>query len=308
MNSTVHLCRPDTTAGYGVGCPPTAGKEPGSDITPDPDLEQPCDLHVHTTASDGTERPEDIVARAIALGLKAIAITDHDSVEGISKAVGSAPARLLVIPGVELSTEDNDREIHILGYFIAYDAPCLLQTLAGIRRQRLERGRQIVKRLQRLGIPITFEMVQAAAGAGVIGRPHVARTLIGIGAVSSVEDAFRELLGPGCPAYVPRARFDTVAAVRLIREVGGAPVLAHPGINRGEEVLEKLVNVGLSGIEVEYPEHTSEQRAYYRQLARRYGLIATGGSDYHDPNDRFPLGSDAVPFSTVRALRAVAGK
>lgn len=265
-----------------------------------------CDLHVHTVASDGTDTPEKVVSRAEKIGLKAIAITDHDAVEGILPAVKAASARLTLVPGVEISTEESNREIHILGYFINYNHPRLLELLSLLRRRRRDRAVQIVERLKKMGIAIDFEMVENLAGVGAIGRPHIARILAEIGAVPSAEAAFSHLIGRGCPAYVPRAKFTAVDAIRLIKEVGGVAVLAHPGVSQGEEVLGQLVSAGLSGIEVEYPEHTAGQREHFRKLAQRYGLIATGGSDYHGPDSRFPLGAAVVPFSVVQELQAAA--
>lgn len=263
-----------------------------------------CDLHIHTTESDGTDTPEEVVSRAVSLGLGAVAITDHDTVKGISRAVRAAAGRLMVVPGVEISTQDGDREVHILGYFIKSNNRALLEKLYEMHLRRRERMRKIVRRLRETGVPIEQERVAAMAGSGVVGRPHIARVLVEMGVVATVEDAFRRFLGRGCPAYVPRARFPTAGAVRLIREAGGVAVLAHPGLTHGEEIIDKLSASGLGGIEVEYPEHTAEQREFFHGLARRYGLIATGGSDYHGTNDRFPLGSAVVPYGVVRQLWA----
>lgn len=264
-----------------------------------------CDLHIHTTASDGSETPAQVVERAIALGLGAIAITDHDTVDGIDPAEKAALGRIVVVPGVEISTEENDREVHILGYFIDPNHPLMAAKLLQLHRQRGERATEIVRRLQAQGVSVTIDEVKNLV-RGVVGRPHIAWILVQKGYVSSIDEAFQRWIGRGCPAYVPRARFSASEAVLLIRKTGGAPVLAHPGVSKSEGIIERLITVGLCGLEVDYPEHSKVQRAHLRRLAERYGLITTGGSDYHGPEHRFPLGAALAPLSVVEKLHAAA--
>lgn len=242
------------------------------------------DLHIHTTASDGILSPVEVFEKASALGLNGFAITDHDTVDGIAELldkVKNTAARLKVVPGIEINTDVEDEEIHILGYFINVTHAPLLQSLKHIKKARYERARLMVDKLQQLGMPITFEEVKQHAREDLIARPHIARALVRRGYAVSVKDAFGRFIGRGRPAYVPRYKFAPREAIDLIKAAGGISVLAHPGlIKRHASVLE-IINSGIEGIEVFYPEHSGVQIEEYLSLAAEYNLLVTGGSDYH---------------------------
>jgi len=249
------------------------------------------DLHAHTTASDGTLSPSDLVAEAVRAGLSAVAITDHDTLDAIAPA--SAAARraeppLRVIPGVELSAEHDDLEFHLLGLLIDPIAPELRRRLVAMRAEREDRAERIVERLRDLGHVLDLSTVrnQAAHGAS-LGRPHVARALMTIGLVSSVNEAFDKWLGEGCPAYIPKPRLAAPDAIELIHEAGGVAIMAHPFTvpeAAREAMVRDLARLGLDGLEVEYPRHSTADRARYQAWADELGLVATGGSDFHGAN------------------------
>lgn len=266
-----------------------------------------ADLHVHTNASDGTESPRQVVYRARELGLQAIAITDHDTLDGIVPALEAGRAvSLEVLPGIELSTEYEDTEIHLLGYLMDLNHGCFLAHLDGVRQDRKERAVKMVGKLRQMGIPITSEQVFSVAGGGTVGRPHVARVLIEMGFVQSIAQAFERYLGPGGPAYVPRFKYSPVQAVRMIRQAGGVPVLAHPGSGGSDALIPQLVDEGLQGLEVYYPGHSSQVVGHYLEFCRYYNLLFTGGSDYHGPEHKNhgSLGTVTVPYSVVQGLKA----
>lgn len=269
-----------------------------------------ADLHTHSTASDGVLAPAELVRRAHAAGLAAVALTDHDTVEGLTEAAAEARRLgLRLVPGVELSTDAIGREVHILGYYCRFEAEpfaVLLEEMRAARRERLER---MVTRLNAAGVPVALDRVRALAGAGSAGRPHVARALVEAGHAADVNDAFARFLGRGCPGYVPRRKLHPADAVRAVVAAGGVAVLAHPGLVGDDGVIADLVAVGLGGIEVDYPAHTPEQAARYRRLAEDLGLIPTGGSDYHGKGEHWgDLGDVRVPIEVVDRLeRAAAG-
>lgn len=266
------------------------------------------DLHVHTNYSDGKDSPGDIVAKAKAIGLGAIAITDHDTIEGIEQAISAGKRyNLEIIPGVELGSEYEGQEIHVLGYLINIQDREFLEKLSFIRREREQRIAKMVKKLQDLGFPVNLDRVRAISAKGSMGRPHLAAALVETGMIKSISEAFDLYIGYGQPAYVPRTKLSPFDAVRMICACGGVAVLAHPGLNSSQAPLEQLIAAGLAGLETRHPGHSRELTNYYERLAREKGLIATGGSDYHGPGHLAgnKLGLATVSYKVIEELKAI---
>jgi len=270
------------------------------------------DLHVHSTASDGRFSPAEIVRQAAGRGLSVIALTDHDSVEGIPAALEEAAKYpdLRVIPGVEISTEVSSGEVHILGYFVDYKSPGLLTKLERMRNSRLERAQKIVAKLGQLGINIDWPRVQEIAAGGTVGRPHIAQAMLEKAYIGSMKEAFTTYIGHDRPAYVTREKMTQVESVRLILQADGLPVLAHPStVNDPESLVSELKPEGLAGMECYYDGYTQEEINTLLKVAGKYGLVATGGSDYHGMEiDETVLGSVEVPLQAAEALMALAGQ
>jgi len=270
-----------------------------------------ADLHLHTTASDGRLRPEEIVRKASQLGLDVIAITDHDTVEGIPPALESAKSfpQLLVIPGVEINTDVLQGEVHILGYFIDYHDPELDHSLKELRNSRYERGRKMVAKLADLGIEIDWERVLELATGGTIGRPHIAQAMVEGGYSSSLQEAFTKYIGRNGPAYVERKKLTPLDAVELIFNAGGLPFLAHPAeIKNLEAFVPQLKEAGMVGLEIYYANYSPSKIARLQALAKKYDLIASGGSDYHgwDNTIGANIGSVDMPPELVRQFISLA--
>jgi len=267
------------------------------------------DLHLHSTASDGKYQPAELIAKAAGLGLKVISLTDHDSIEGITPAIMAAKAYpdLTFIPGVEISTDLPDGEAHILGYFIDYKNPEFQRELERFRDSRTGRGRRMVEKLNRLGINIDWARVQAIAGDGAIGRPHVAQAMLEKGYIKTFEEAFDKYIGRGGPAYVEREKMTPEEAVQVILRVKGIPVLAHPfTVKDAEAMVKSLKKVGLMGIEAYYKDNTADTTQATLKLARKNELIATGGTDYHGISDNeVMMGGTEVPLEVAEKLIAL---
>ncbi|HET9489494.1 MAG TPA: PHP domain-containing protein [Methylomirabilota bacterium] len=265
------------------------------------------DLHTHTTASDGTLSPRELVLAAVRQSVTVLAVTDHDSTEGLSEAMTEAAkhAPLTIVPGLEINCDVEGAEIHVLGYLVNYAAPWFQEFLREQRAERVTRVHRIAERLGELGMPIDPAEVFTLAGEGAAGRPHVAQVMVKRGYVKSVREAFDKYLRSGGPANVPRRRLTPQEAVRVIRRAGGVPVLAHPGLAGRDELIPELVAVGLLGIETYYAEHSAAQVTEYLSLCRRYDLVATGGSDYHGPQSgrTNPVGTPAVPWAAWEELQ-----
>ncbi len=270
------------------------------------------DLHVHTTASDGTLTPGDLVRMAVAKQLAAIAITDHDSVEGIADALSvarQARPSTTVIPGVELSAVHDGRDVHLLGYFVDHTDEELVRHLSDLRGARLARARAIVEALSDAGYAISLDDVLTLSDGGAVGRSHVARALVLHGHADDVADAFRRLLGRGRPFYVPKDVRTPSEVLAVILEAGGVAVLAHPGVTAVDDLIPGLVREGLAGLEAYHPEHDDTQRDRYLELAASLGLIVTGGTDYHGASAPNPdLGTLEIPATVLHELYAVAGR
>lgn len=264
-----------------------------------------ADLHVHSCASDGTETPDSLVRMALEAELAVLAITDHDSVEGVASAlVAAAEQDLILIPAVELSAGVGRWDLHMLGYFVDHTDPALLKELARMRDSRLERATRMVQALQAAGYDVDVDDVLRHSDGGAVGRSHVARALVERGTAETVRDAFERLIGHGRPFYVPKGPVTPSKAIALIHSAGGMAVLAHPGVNQlPDELIVSLKAVGLDGVEAYHADHTQEQREHYAAFAARHSLLTTGGTDYHGPGGPNPaLGTVVVPEEATRAL------
>ncbi|MBI5031159.1 MAG: PHP domain-containing protein [Chloroflexi bacterium] len=266
------------------------------------------DLHTHSTASDGELSPAELVRLALDRNLAVLALTDHDSCDGIDAALAAAQnTALTIIPGVELSCDVPQTEVHVLGYFIDWHNAHFQSMLGKFRDGRYGRAEKMTKKLTALGAPISFERVKEIAGDASIGRPHVAQALLEAGHVVTMAEAFDKYIGRNGPAYVERFRLTPEDAVNLILKANGVPVLAHP--REVTNFVEPLVKVGLLGLEVHYASYDDPTRAELSRLAKQYGLIATGGSDFHGLNKMAHmsgLGTVDVPPNVVDKLRAKA--
>ncbi len=277
------------------------------------------DLHVHSTFSDGSLTPEQLVDEAVRAGLSALALTDHDSTGGLGRFLAAARGKpLKAVPGVEISADFKQGTMHMLGYFIRPEHAELNESLRWIREGREIRNQEILHKLNRLGFMITWEEVASYAGEDVVGRPHFAQALLAHKYVANKDEAFDKYLGKGKPAYAERRRFSPEDSIRLIRAASGIPVLAHPfTLNLSKKALRELVgglrDQGLQGIEVYYPEHAPEMQAQYAALARELALVATGGSDFHGamtPDIKLGRGFGAleVPDEALHALEVLRKK
>lgn len=264
------------------------------------------DLHIHTTASDGILSPTEVVDWAIKKGLSAIAITDHDTTLGIDEAIArsSKYKNFKVVPGIELSSDYNGKEIHILGYFIDYKNKKLIEETNRLKKSRIERGYKMVERLKEIGLDIDIEDVEKIADKGFVGRPHIARILEKKGYVETFAEAFEKYIGNGKPAYVNRHKLSIADSIELIHNSGGVAVLAHPGINNDNSIITKVRELGIDGIETIHSKHNKETSRHLYMIANSYDLICTGGSDCHGHiiDNKLILGEFIVDFKVVKEL------
>jgi predicted metal-dependent phosphoesterase TrpH len=271
------------------------------------------DLHTHTTASDGTYPPEELVREAVRRGVRVLAVTDHDSIEAVPAAIRAARDHgpIEIVPGIEINTDDPGGEIHVLGYFVDHEAGWLCDLLREFREERAARVRRIVDRLAALGHPIDAEEVFALVQEGSAGRPHVAQVMVRRGHVGTVREAFDRFLAAGKPAYVAHRKVAPREACEIIRRASGLAVVAHPGFHEApEEMVRNLAGTGLlDGVECYYAEHSPEQTARLLGLCRELDLVSTGGSDFHGPRVRAAtLGQPPVPWAAWEALRRRGGR
>lgn len=265
-----------------------------------------ADLHLHTNFSDGTYTPEEVVTHARWHALSALALTDHDTVEGCARmAAACAQHQIEFVVGAEFTAEHESYELHLLGYFLDTGHAMLLQELARFQSVRQERIREMVVRLNRLRIPLQADAVFALANCRSPGRPHVARALVQGGFCRNLDEAFDRFLKKHRPAWVPKARMSAPAAIRLIHDAGGLAVMAHPGLNRNDGLIAPMAEAGLDGLECYHTKHSAVASDHYVRIAQQHQLLITGGSDCHGLSKGRPLiGTVKLPFDHFLQLKA----
>jgi 3',5'-nucleoside bisphosphate phosphatase len=265
-----------------------------------------ADLHLHTNFSDGTFTPEELVLQAQKHGLACIALTDHDTVEGCAAtAKACATGGIEFIPGTELTAEHNDTELHLLGYFLDTQNNKLLTEIAKFQTVRQNRIHEMVARINGLGVPLEAGSVFALANCKSPGRPHVARAMVKAGLVKNLDEAFERFLKKGRPAWVPKSKISALEAIELIHQAGGLAVMAHPGLNRTDEIIPALVEAGMDGIECFHTKHSTQMSERYLEIADKFHLLVTGGSDCHGFSKNKPLiGTVKLPYEHVEKMKA----
>ena len=265
-----------------------------------------ADLHLHTLFSDGTFTPEELVLRAQNAGLSCIALTDHDSVEGCERAAAAgAKVQMEFISGAELTAEHEDTEVHILGYFLDTQNKVLLDRIGKFQAVRQSRIREMCAKLNQLGIALPADAVFKLANCNSPGRPHVARALVAGKFCRSMDEAFDRFLKKGRPAWVPKTKMSALESVELIHQAGGLAVMAHPGLNRTDDIIPALVEAGLDGIECFHTKHSTVMAERYLEIAEKHDLLVTGGSDCHGFSKKQPLiGTVKLPYEHVEKLKA----
>ncbi|MBS3815366.1 MAG: PHP domain-containing protein [Hadesarchaea archaeon] len=260
-----------------------------------------ADLHVHSSASDGELTPRKVVEKSQDAELKAIGIVDHDTIDGLSKAIEAGKELgIEVIPGVEISCELNKKEIHILGYLINWKNKKLIEKLKEFQKARTKRAKKMISKLQDLGMEIDYDEIAEKAGSGAVGRPHIARVMIEKEYVESMEEAFNEYIGIECPAYAKKYQLKPKEGIELIRSAGGVPILAHP-IYGSEKELPDLIKAGIQGIEVYHSQHSEEDVNRLKKVAEKKDLLITGGSDSHGGNPS--IGSVTIDYRHVEKMK-----
>lgn len=265
-----------------------------------------ADLHLHTYFSDGTFSPAQLVEAAKKAGLFCIAVTDHDTVAGIGPAREAAADSLEVVAGIELTSEINSNEIHILGYFIEQNSSRLKSELDKIYGIRRNRAYDILEKLKKMGVDLDPQEVFDISGQGTVSRLHIARAMLAKGIISNIYEAFSKYIGNKGPAYVGKFSLTPQDAIKLILEIKGIPVLAHPYNSGCDELITGFVKAGLKGLEVYYPEYPDSVVNYYSQLANKHGLLMTGGSDCHGTaKPDVNVGKVSIPYELVEKLKGI---
>lgn len=264
-----------------------------------------ADLHLHTSFSDGTYSPEELAMEGKRFNLSVLSLTDHDTMEGCERmAAACAKQGIEFIPGSELTAEQDDYELHLLGYYLDTSSVKLRGALATFQAARQDRIREMVERIKKLGIKIEAEDVFRIANCQSPGRPHVGRALVEAGVCNSLDEAFERFLKKNRAGWVPKFRISAPDAIKLIHEAGGVAVMAHPGLNRSDDMIPELVEAGMDGIECFHTKHSTAVSQHYLMMAEQKNLLITGGSDCHGMNKGKPLiGSIRLPYSNVVKLR-----
>jgi len=268
-----------------------------------------ADLHIHTNYSDSTSPPEEVVNQAHEYKIDCIAISDHDTIDGIAPAKAAAEQYgIEIIPGIELSTEIDGKDIHVLGYLFDYDNPIVKEKLSTIQDARIDRMRSMIEKLKEVGIDnIELSEVCALTQSKAVGRPHLAKILLEKGWVKSMQEAFNQYLIEGKTAYMPKYKMSPFEAIQLMRDFGGVTVLAHPMSTRVDELIPQLAEAGLNGLEAIYPNCSQKVTNHYMDLAKKHNLLVTGGSDAHGKAKKNTfLGKVKIPYELVEKLKEAA--